>query len=561
MIKSIISLLLIMLFLFACGTPPTAIDVATQVSKNTDLPAPEVSVTPTTVEIQIQDRTNPEPVVLASETASPTLMPTNTPIPEKNRWHWAFKPETSEIFVVNQSGEVHSIGEIDLLDIDNYRLLSVSDHQVLLFTFSQNKPGLYLLDLKEIQAIKLPASFYYDENLFINSLDVIGVVDDKAYFIFSTEQSSQTDRNYYPEKGPIYKIDLLSKHVSLVDEKVYHEPFYDDQLLFLQSKDGHFTRYFSENNNNLLVRELNLETGESRTITSSNGSPSRVNSSIFGEIFHLTNSNVVVDVEGESVIITDSESELRLLRGGEAVIYPKNCQGPCDIEIIDPMTNKILHNYTLPWVAQSFISLGTQLLPNKNMLWMGAASSQLLDAPETRNDFPELNDVDFPVFLMSEEKPAELIGIFSKKFLDYFQYPISDDGRYILLKSISGSHYFIYDAFENLELFSLPIKEGWDYFYGDVRFYTEGILIHFLASNNEKDYIDFYSLHEFGQTGSVYWEDQEGSILTCPDLFSDGTISCWIQRPDTNYDLVRFEPNTENSKYLIENVFVLESIN
>lgn len=91
-------------------------------------------------------------------------------------------------------------------------------------------------------------------------------------------------------------------------------------------------------------------------------------------------------------------------------------------------------------------------------------------------------------------------------------------------------------------------------------FFTEGILIHFLASNTEKDYIDFYSLHKFGQTGSVYWEDQESSILTCPDLFMDGTISCWIQRPDLNYDLVRFEPKTENLKYLIENVFVLESI-
>lgn len=471
MIKSLLPLLLIVLFISACGTPPAAIDEATQVSQNTELSPPEEKETPTTVEIQIQDRTNPKPIILDSETASPTLMPTNTPIPETNRWHWAFKPETSEIFVVNQSGEVHSIGEIDLVNNYDYSLLTVSNHQALLFTFSKNKPIFYLLDLREIHAIKLPASFYFDVNLFLHSLEVVGVADNKAYFNFSTEQSSQTDRNYYPEKGPIYKIDLTSKQVSLVDEKVYHEPFYNDRLLFLQSKDGRFTRYFSENINNLLVRELNLETGESRTITSSTGSPNRVNSSIHGDIFHLTNSNVIVDMEGVSVTITDSESELRLLWGGEAVIYPNNCQGPCDIKIIDPMTNKILHNYTLPWVAQSFFRLGTQLLPNQNMLWIGASPNQLFDSPATRNDFPELVDVDFPVFLLNEEKPAELIGIFSNEFLDYFQYPISDDGRYILLKSISGSHYFIYDAFENLELFSLPIKEGWDYFYGDVRFF------------------------------------------------------------------------------------------
>lgn len=563
MTKFLISLLLITFFLSACATStsPITIDEATQISENTDLTPPEVNVSPTTVEIQIQDRTNPEPIVLATETATPTLMPTITPMPEANRWHWAFKPETSEIFVVNQSGEGHRIGEFDLLDIDNYRLLTVSDHQVLLFTFSQNKPGLFLLDLKEIQSIKLPSSFYYDENLFINSLKLVGVADDKAYFLFSTEQGSQTDNNYYPEKGPIYKIDLQSKQVSLVDEKVYHEPYYDNRLLFLESKDGLFKRYFSTNTNNLLVRELNLETGESRIITSSTGSPTRVNSSIHGDIFHLTNSNVIVDVEGESVTISESESVLRLLRGGEAVIYPKNCLGPCDLEIIDPMTNRILHKYTLPWVAQSFIRLGTQLLPNQKMLWIGASSNQLLDAPATRKDFPQLNDIDFPVFLLSEEKPAELIGIFSNEFLDYYQYPISDDGRYILLKSVSGSHYFIYDTFENLELFSLPIKEGWDYFYGDVNFYEEGFLIHFLASNSEKEYIDFYSVYNFGQSGSVYWEDQEGEILSCPDLFSDGTISCWIQRPDTNYDLVRFEPGTEKLRKLVENVFVLESFN
>ncbi len=559
MTKSLIVLLLIILFLSACSTPPSAVDEATQVGEITVYTPPAENATPTPIQLQVQDRTNPEPIVLATVTTAPPITPTNNSIPETNRWHWVFNPDSSEILVVNQSGDVHSIGEIDLAGNYNYRLLPVSDHQVLLFTFSQKKPVVFLFDLKEIQTIKLPASFYYDENMLINSLEVVGVSDHNAYFIFSTEQSSQTDRNTYPEKGPIYKIDLVSKEVNLVDEKVYHEPSYDNRLLFLQSKDGLFTRYFKASNNDLLVRELNLNTGEVRTITSSTGSPNRVNSSIHGEIFHLTVSNVFVEVGGKSVNVTGSESELRLLRGGEAVLSSGDCQGPCDIEIIEPMTNKILANYTLPWVAQSFFRLGTQFLPNQNMLWIGASSSQLLEPPATQSDFPELDDFDHPVFLLGDQKQEELIGIFPNEFFDFFQYPISDDGRYILLKSSTGSHYFIYDAFENLELFSLPIEEGWDYFYGDVSFFEEGILIHFLASNPDKEYKDFYSMHQFGQSGSVYWEDQEGSILSCPDLFSDGTLACWFQNPDLYYDLVRFNPTDQTKVQLVENIEVLES--
>ena len=248
--------------------------------------------------------TNPIPVA----TKTMEITSTSSPISEANRWHWVFKPDSSEILVVNQSGEVNSIGEIDLLvDNYNYRLLTVNDHQVLLFTFSQNKPVLFLLDLEEIQAINLPASFYYDENMMINSLEIVGVSEKNAYFIFSTEQSSETASTSYPEKGPIYKIDLVSQEISLVDEKVYHEPLYDNRLLFLQSKDDLFTRYFSANNNELLVRELNLNTGGVRTITSSTGSPSGVYSSTSGDIFLLTRSNVVIDLEGNSVTITDSE--------------------------------------------------------------------------------------------------------------------------------------------------------------------------------------------------------------------------------------------------------------
>ena len=117
----------------------------------------------------------------------------------------------------------------------------------------------------------------------------------------------------------------------------------------------------------------------------------------------------------------------------------------------------------------------------------------------------------------------------------------------------------MYDAFENLELFTLPIKEGWDYFYGDVRFYEEGILVYFLASNTDNEYMEFYSLHEYGKTGSVYWEDQNSSILTCPDLFADGTLACWFYGSDLSFDLVRFNPKDQTKEPLIENIEVLGS--
>jgi hypothetical protein len=546
-------LIVFILLLTACS-PVVSPTVATPTQFSTvsmDVNSTETSQPDSPLEI-----TNTIPV--ATKTLEVT--PTSTPIPEANRWHWVFKPDSSEILVVNQSGEVNSIGEIDLL-VDNYdyRLLTVSDHQVLLFTFSQNEPVLFLLDLEKIQEINLPPSFYYEVDMLINSVEMVEVSDNNAYFIFSTEQSYQTSSTSYPEKGPIYKIDLVSQVVSLVDEMVYHDPLYGNRLLFFQSKDGIFTRYFSENNNDLLIRELNLNTGGVRTITNSNGSPTGVYSSTSGDIFFLSRTNVVVDLEGKSVAITNSDSGLRLLRNGEVVVSPKNCQGPCDIEIFDPMENKILNNYTLPWVVQSFNRLGSQFLPSQNLLWIGAASGFLLEPPATQADFPELDEFDSPVFLLSDEKPAELVGVYPYEFSNFFHYPISDDGRYILMKSLTGTHYFMYDAFENLELFTLPINEGWDYFYGDVRFYEDGILVYFLASNTDNEYMEFYSLHEYGKTGSVYWEDQNSSILTCPDLFADGTLACWFYGSDLSFDLVRFNPTDQTKVTLIENIDVLES--
>lgn len=421
------------------------------------------------------------------------------------------------------------------------------------------KPVIKMFGLNEIQDVSLPAMFAYDEYMFLTSLQMVGTSDNFGYFIFTTESSYETSSSSYPEKGPLYQIDLNSLNFKLIDSNVYQSPYVDSRYYFFKSENGQKLRYFKAQDSALLINELDFLSGAVRTIAQSSGSPDIVNVSEFGDSFYLPRSDLYIRSDGTSKSFTNSQSDVRLIKSGEIIFIPSNCLGPCEIEVIEPLSGVVVEAYTLPWSTQAFSRLGTQLLPDGSLLWIGASKLSLITSPSTSNNFPELENDASPVFRLSVDGNYQLIGVRKLYDLEFSnQYPISRDGRFILLKSPSSSAYFIYDAYENKEVVSMPEYDNWIYDYGSTYFYPEGILIQFKASTSEKEYTQFFSLVHYDSSETFYWEDPDENILFCPDVFQDGSISCWIQNQDLNYDLVRFRPTTQNIIYLIENVFALE---
>lgn len=502
-----------------------------------------------------------EASILPTESITPTIIPTSTPVQEKDRWNWVFSPDSGDIQVVNQLGDVRSIGKLDLNDVYNYRLLQYNDHQALFFTLLNGKPVIKMFDLDGIQDVGLPSSFSYDEYLFLVSIQKAGASDNYGYFIFATESSYETVSSSYPEKGPLYQIDLNLLSIKLIDSNVFQDNSMDFRYYFFQSEDGQKLRYFKMQDSALLINELDFINGSVRPIAQSTGSPDFVSASKFGESFFLPRTDLYITATGLSKSFTNSQSVVRLLRGGEIILVPSNCSGSCELSVVEPMSGAIMGNYTLPWSTQSFLRIGTQILSDGSLLWIGTPKIYLQDKPSNTDLDSLLDDYDYPVFRLNQDGSSQVIGVFRPRDYTFeYRYPISQDERYILMKSLNSSTFFIYDSEKNQEILTLPSKNGWDFDFGYAFFHPEGILIDFSISNLQKEYAQLFALLRSGTQESVNWENSEDYINFCPDIFEDGTISCWVQRQNLNHDLVRFRPTTQNFNYLIENVVVLEWI-
>lgn len=550
----------LVIFLSACNAPPVAIEESLVVSDQIDSNPTEEIAAPTIESIERQRSSTPETSIVPTETTLPTIEPTSTPIPEEMRWHWVYSPETSQIQVVNQLGEIHSIGSMDIDEVYDYRLFRLNENRSLFFSLREEKPVVKLFGLDEIININIPGSFSIDRNMFLRSIQVVGNFDNFVYFLFATESSVEKDRSLYPSNGPLYQLDLDSLSINLIESNVYQDSFMDFRYYFYLSQEGSKIRYFKGQGITLFINELDFSNGTVRTIIQSTGSPNNVNGSDYGESFFLSKPDLFVTIDGYSKSFAKAQSQVKLLRSGEIIVFPSECYGPCQIEVVDPKTDAVIGNYLLPWSTQAYSRLGTRLLPDGTLIWVGESKGRLLKTPLTSGDFPDLEDIDSPVFRLSKDGSNKFIGVIREYDFEYLnRFPLSQDGRYILLKSSENSSYFIYDLFEDEETLSFPEVDNWNYDGGSVFFYSKGLLIQFYASALD-EYSQFLSFLHFDSNESIFWEVPEYNILFCPDIFADGTIACWQQREDLNYDLVRFKPGTKDFTPLVENVYVLESI-
>jgi hypothetical protein len=532
--KRIISLAFAMvIFLSACTSPVTA----------TSTPVEQVEATFTSQSVE-----NRATATLVPE---PTL--TSTPVPQSVHWYWAVNSDTERVITVNQFGEQHELGALDQSDDLHTAAISLDHERALLFLDSNDTLRVYLLTPDGMQKIALPSEpFYFNTEAWQPSRAVIAMHADRVVFSYVTEGSS----NIMPDRGPIFLVDLKSLKARLIDETVSRGSYSDNRHWFHVSQDGRYMRYLNGDEEKMEIRELDMVTGRARTLYTTQGSSFGIYASPQGDLWYLRSSKLIIDLNGNEANFTDESLTFRPLMDGRGLVYPRDCVDHCAIKVITPFGNDAELIYDLPWTIQSGVSYGevNRWLPDQSLLFAGESYISLSNTPDTVETYPDLTKEDSPLFRLTPDGEAHLVGIRAGD--------VSDDGRHMLLRSTDQTSFFIYDIIADRPLFDIPIDTDLvDYFVLSTRFLDNGIVVNLSPSvPGEKNvYRYFYHAYVYETSTSIAWEDVNAEISGCPDLLEDGSVICWFYRTDTsNSDLVRYDPATGIKTPLLENVWLID---
>jgi hypothetical protein len=406
-----------------------------------------------------------------------------------------------------------------------------------------------------MQKIKLPDEpFYFNTEFAQTSRAIVAVHEDRVLFSYVTESAS----NIMPDTGPIFLMDLTALTTKLIDKTVSRDPYSNNSYWFHASPDGRYLRYMSGDQHKMDIRELDMVTGEARTLFTTSGSSYNIRTSPEGDLWYLRADKKILDLNGNQTDFTDESQTARPMQDGNVAVYPRECVDDCEIKVFAPFGNTTQLTYNFPWGIESASIYNNlnQVLPDQSLLVAGKPSAFLSKAPTAVADYPDLLGEDSPLFRLTPDGKARLVGIYIGN--------ASKDGHYILLRSSDQTKFFIYDVIADRTLFDIPIDTKLeDYYLMSARFFDTGILINLSASvPGEKNvYRFFYHAYVYETSASSAWEDVNAEINSCPDLLEDGTLVCWFGRTDgNNFDLVRFDPTTGTKTVLLENVWLIDFI-
>lgn len=538
--KRTVSLLFVMMmFISACAST----------AEPTSIPVGQDDATATSQPVEILPAENTS---TATFTPEPTSTP--TPIPPSPRWYWAVDDsDTAKVVAVNQFGERRELGALEQSDNLHTAVVSLDSERALLFLDNDDTLRVYLLTPDGMQKIKLPGEpFYFNTEFAQTSRAIIAVHEDHVVFSYVTEGGS----NLMPDTGPILLIDLTALTTRLIDEQVHRDPFNNNRYWFHISQDGRYLRYQNGDRKKIDIRELDMVTGEARTLFTTSGSPFSIRTSPQGDLWYLREEKKIRDLNGTQADFTDETQVAQPLMDGKVAVYPRECVDDCTVKVIMPFENTAELTYKFPWVIESasiYNSLD-QVLPDQSLLLAGRPYSFLSKSPAAAATYPDLLGEDSPLFRLTPDGQARLVGIYMGN--------TSADGRYMLLRASDQSSFFIYDAVADRPLFDMPIDTTLeDYFVMSVRFHDAGIVVNLSPSvPGEKNvYRFFYHAYVYETSTSIAWEDVNAEISSCPDLLNDGTVICWFYQTDlTNFDLMRFDPVTGTKVTLLEDVWLID---
>ena len=548
--KRIVSLLFAMvIFLSACASPAVS----------TSAPIEQADATSTSQPVEVVPVEN---TVTATFIPEPTTTP--TPIPPSPRWYWAMDPDTAKVIAVNQFGERREIGVLDQADDLHTESESLDDERALLFLDNDDTLRLYLLTLDGIQKIKLPSEpFYFNTEFSQVSRAVVAVHDDYAVFTYVTRGAYQSQTGGAVDTGPVFLVDLKSLTANVVDKDANRDPLAVNRSWFQSSQDGRYLRYLNgiADTEKIEIRELDLVTGSVRTIYTNQGPPVRIHASPEGDLWYPDSANLILDLNGNQMEFADEAQMFTPLKDGKGLVYSWNCVDNCELKVITPFGNDAALTYNLPWTIETSASYVRvrQLLPDQNLLFAGMPYVTLSNTPAIVETYPNLTDVDVPLFRLTPDGQARLVGIYEEGI---FTSNVSADGQFILMKSTDQTSFFIYDAVTDRPLFDMPIDTELEDPLVTVKFFDNGILANLSASvpgTKRSVYHYFYHVYYYKTSTALNWEDVNAEINTCPDLLEDGTLVCWFYRTDSsNSDLVRYDPVTGTKTILMEDVWLID---
>ena len=543
--KRIVSLLLAMtIFLSACASP----------AASTSVPVEQTDATPTSQPV--------ENTATAAFTPEPTT--TSTPVPPSPRWYWAMDPDTKKVIAVNQFGERREIEAPDQADDLRTIVSSLDDERALLFLDNDDSLRIYLLTPDGMQKIKLPYEPYYFNTEFSQfSRAVVAVHDDFAVFTYATIGAEQSQTVGAVDTGPVFLMDLKSLTATLIDKEGNRDPFNVNRSWFRTSKDGRYLRYINgiADLDKMEIRELDLVTGKARTIHTTQGPPVRIHASPEGDLWYPDSANLILDLNGNQMDFADEAQMFTPLKDGKGLMYYWNCVDNCEMKVFAPFGNDAALTYNLPWSIDgttSYVKV-RQLLPDQSLLFAGMPFATLSNTPTLVEDYPDLTEIDVPLFRLTPDGQARLVGIYIE---GDFTSNVSPNGQFILMEPTDKTSLFIYDAVADRPLFDMPINPDLEDALVTIKFFDNGILAESSASEpgtKHSVYHHFYYLYDFKTSTVLAWEDVNAEINGCPDLLEDGTLICWFYRTDTsNSDLVRYDPATGTKTVLLESVMILE---
>jgi hypothetical protein len=537
---------LAILFVTACVAPTAA------------APAARGQVTP---EPAAATATRSDAPSATTEPSTPEPDPTSTPVAEAPRRYWALGYQTDEIFLVDSSGAKFDIGSIPPEETKDYKFMLLGGDRALLFTIDQQEQlHLYLMTPDEKKPIKLPPDLRWrpQGSVSLFSFTLAGRYGDRLAIACANHQSVGGDNGGYPDTGPLFLVDLQTLTSKVLDRDANRDTHFagsEAWVWFHASADGRYLRYINGQwDQEKQIHEADLATGEVRTLYKTRGYPNRMSASPEGDLWFLPGSNVILNLDGQTVAMDAKKKIFFALGNGLGGTTDRNCANPCRIEVGAPFGGADGATYSLPWEYWGyFFPRMTRLTADGSLMFVGAEPSFLDQQPELVQQYPAWDEnSDLPVFRLSPDGSSRLVGLYVHSG-EFDKFPISPDGRYSILKSLDGKNLFIYDSEADRTLSEMSTLPETEYIESLVLFTEAGIVIERTAAFGSDTYRSYYHFHSF-QTGKSYsWDDAAGLLYGCIDILPGDRLVCSKYTDDLNStDMVLFDPATQQVTTLAE---------
>jgi hypothetical protein len=181
---------------------------------------------------------------------------------------------------------------------------------------------------------------------------------------------------------------------------------------------------------------------------------------------------------------------------------------------------------------------------NTNKFFVGDAYSQLSTAPAIVKDYSTLKADNEPVFRLSTNGQARIVGSYRSIDFALDKVPVSSDGRYFLLKSLDQTSLFIYDAVADRSFFSMPSYSDLDFLNTQVKFSGRGIIVHVNGTTTDGTTKNFFHTYSYDLAKAVSWDAGGAQFVDCEDILSDGSLICWSGADPLHTNLIRYDPVT-----------------